>query len=320
MSRAGGAARGLALGLLSIGLAAPGSAQQGAPAGLTLRWLGVAGFSLSDGETVLLHDPFLSRPGRLRTLFTRFRPDGAVLAGALAADGPAPELARAHLVLVGHSHYDHLGDVPWIASRTGATVVGSQTTASIAIGYGLDPDQTRVLDPGETLREGAFDVTPLESRHAPVLFGRVPLPGTLETPPDAPLHAFSFVLGDARAWLVHHRPSGLRVLLLSSAAALPEALAPLEPGVDAVLAATPGREAGFAALLVEQLRPRLVVPHHFDDFTRGIADRDAGTARDPDDLAAFEAELREAAEARDLALRVHRPALFETFRIPEPAP
>ena len=36
----------------------------------------------------------------------------------------AAELGRAAAILVGHSHYDHLGDAPWLARRTGAVLVG----------------------------------------------------------------------------------------------------------------------------------------------------------------------------------------------------
>lgn len=82
-------------------------------------------------------------------------------------------------------------------------------------------------DPGASLRFGPFSVRVIESRHALVLFGRVPLEGTLETPPEAPLHVLSFVLGDARWYLVTHEPSGLRILFTSSANRHPPALAAL---------------------------------------------------------------------------------------------
>ncbi len=298
-------------------LPAPVRAESGS---LGLRWLGVAGFSISDGQTVLLHDPFLSRPGVLRTLLRRFRPDEQVLARLLAADGPAPEAAAARLVLIGHSHYDHLGDAPWIATRIGARLVGSATSAAIAVGYGLPSAQTMVVAPGEEVGEGAFRIRAVESRHARVLFGRVPFPGRLETPPDAPLHAFSFVLGDARAYRVRHEPTGVRLVLLSSAGLHRPALEQIQPGVDAVLTAIQGREADFARTLVEVLQPRLVVPHHFDSFFRSLEDPRAGEASDAEEVAAFEAEVREAAEQLGLPVRLHRPTLFEPFVVAPATP
>ena len=75
----------------------------------------------------------------MKTAFSRYRPDPAVLEPLLRPEGPAPELGRAGLILVGHSHFDHLGDVPWIAKRTGARIAGSRTTALLSRAYGADP-------------------------------------------------------------------------------------------------------------------------------------------------------------------------------------
>jgi len=58
--------------LLWLG-AAPASAD------VSVRWLGVAGFTLTSGETTIAHDPYLSRPGRLRTFFRSYVSDETVL-------------------------------------------------------------------------------------------------------------------------------------------------------------------------------------------------------------------------------------------------
>jgi L-ascorbate metabolism protein UlaG (beta-lactamase superfamily) len=286
--------------------------------GLSVRWLGVAGFAISDGETTLLHDPYLSRPGLWETLFSWYRPDAEVLAPLLEPGSPAPELGRGTLILVGHSHFDHLGDVPWIAARTGAVVAGSRTTVAIAQGYGLPAEQTRQIDPGDALSEGPFTIRTVESRHARIFFGRPPLVGVVEEPPETPIHALSFKLGDARGYLVTHRPTGLRIFLLSSAGVhVPalEALAARGLRVDLLLAAIQGRDASFTRTLVTHLRPRVVIPHHFDDFFRPLDDPGAGEPSDPADVDAFEAEVRAAAEAEGLAVTVARLGLFETYTL-----
>jgi L-ascorbate metabolism protein UlaG (beta-lactamase superfamily) len=311
---AGDAVRRLAVAAaLVLLLAAPAS---GGPDGLRVRWLGVAGFSFDDGETVLLHDPYLSRPGLTSLLFSRYRPDAARLAALVAREGPLPELARASWILIGHGHFDHLGDAPWLAGRSGASVVGSATAVNVARGYGVPEAHARRLDPGQRLEVGAFEVRVVASRHARVALGRVPLDGVVTSPPDGPIHALSFKLGDARSYLLSHRRSGLRVFVTSSAdrdlAAL-EVLRAEGVEVDLLLAAIQGRDADFARDLVRALRPRRVVPHHFDDFLVPLDAPDAGAARDPDDLAAFEAEVRAAAEAEGVTLELRRPALLETL-------
>jgi L-ascorbate metabolism protein UlaG (beta-lactamase superfamily) len=69
---------------------------------MDIRFLGHACFELSDGDTRVLIDPFLSG-----------NPKAAVEAG---------DLEPTHLFLT-HGHPDHYGDTPDIAKRTGAQVV-----------------------------------------------------------------------------------------------------------------------------------------------------------------------------------------------------
>jgi L-ascorbate metabolism protein UlaG (beta-lactamase superfamily) len=69
---------------------------------MDIRFLGHAAFSLSDGDTTVLIDPFLSG-----------NPKAAVSADEVEAT----------TILLTHGHADHLGDTVAIAKRTGAPVV-----------------------------------------------------------------------------------------------------------------------------------------------------------------------------------------------------
>ena len=298
----------------AVAAAAPARAET-----VSLRWLGVAGFAIEAGEDTLLHDPYLSRPGLFRTLFRRYVPDAAVLDGLLAEGSPAPELARADLVLVGHSHFDHLGDAPYIAERTGAVVVGSETTVAISRGFGLPDAQLRRADPGDRLSHGGFDVRVVESRHVNLVLGRPPFQGEVTEPPEWPLHAYGFKLGDARGYLVTHRESGRRIFLLSSAGLHPPALDALAGEglrVDVLLTSMRARADDFVPRLMAALRPRLVVPQHVADFFLPLSDPEAGAPVDEEDLVAFEAEVAAAAAERGIDTEVRRPRLFETIPLP----
>ena len=88
------------------------------PNGLSVRWLGTAGYELVAPEgPVLLIDPYVTRVGLWRYLTGTIDPDvGRIGAAFTRADG----------ILVGHSHFDHVMDVPVIAQRSGAHVWGSR--------------------------------------------------------------------------------------------------------------------------------------------------------------------------------------------------
>ena len=73
-----------------------------------VRFLGHACFDISDGETTVLIDPFLSQ-----------NPKAAISA----------EDAQATTILLTHGHVDHYGDVVDIAKRTGAPVLAVKELA-----------------------------------------------------------------------------------------------------------------------------------------------------------------------------------------------
>jgi L-ascorbate metabolism protein UlaG (beta-lactamase superfamily) len=88
---------------------------------MDIRFLGHAAFELSDGDTRVLIDPFLSG-----------NPKAAVEAGDLEAT----------TILLTHGHIDHLGDTVDIAKRTGAAVV-----AIVELAGEIGSDGVDVFDP-----------------------------------------------------------------------------------------------------------------------------------------------------------------------------
>lgn len=284
-----------------------------------MRWLGCAGFSFTSGDTTILADPYLSRPGKLRLLFSRYRPNEELLATYLSPDGPTPEMREADLVVIGQSHFDHLGDAPWFAARTGARIAGTATTKNIALGYGTPEEKLLVVGDGDVIRQGPFEVRVVESLHGKVMFGRVPIDGTVDQPQTGPVHAFSMKMGGALGFLITHKPTTQRFYIISSADVLDEALARLRAEgltADVVLPAIPGHDETFTESLLETFEPRLLIPHHFDDFTVPI--EEAGESRlGAADLEGFEAEVNEVAERLGLHVEVRRPEIFAPFYWPE---
>ena len=82
-----------------------------------LRWLGVAGFSISADDTNLLHDPYLSRPGIWKTLTSWYEPDEAVLAPLFVNGSRAHELSRARAILIGKQHQRAIDILPCSTAR-----------------------------------------------------------------------------------------------------------------------------------------------------------------------------------------------------------
>ena len=71
----------------------------------------------------------------------------------------------ADYIFAGHSHGDHIGDIPFIAKRFGSTVIGSRTTTNLMLTAGVDKSRLVTISGGENLVAKDFSVRVIESRH-----------------------------------------------------------------------------------------------------------------------------------------------------------
>ncbi len=230
---------------------------RGRPDGVRLRWLGTAGHVLEGATTTLLIDPFVSRPWPLATLFSPLRSDPA----EVARHTPS----RVDGVLVGHSHFDHLLDAPAIARRTGATIVGSSTTAAFARAEGVAEDRIVVVPPrGASVEIGDARVTFVPSLHAKLALGRVPFAGEVTATPRLPARLHEYKMGGAFALLIEL--DGVRIFHNGSADLVDAEVAGLRADVALVGLAGRRATARYLPRLLSALAPAIVVPTHHDSF------------------------------------------------------
>jgi L-ascorbate metabolism protein UlaG (beta-lactamase superfamily) len=231
------------------------------PTGLRLRWLGNNAWDLSYRGTTVLVDPWL----------TRFR-TGTYTQGGARPDTPLSVdpatidryVTRADLILVCHGHYDHIADVPYLARRTGATVVGDASHCNLLRAMEVPERQLLTVAPGRRLTRGGFAVDVLHSLHS--MTGNppaVPFPGSVEDRvPPRPQTVADLVEGGTLAYRIG--VPGLTLLVLSSGNFDAEALAGQHP--DAVILPAGGAADYPGRLLGELGEPRWVLPSHWDDY------------------------------------------------------
>ncbi|HWM86005.1 MAG TPA: MBL fold metallo-hydrolase [Kofleriaceae bacterium] len=230
------------------------------PRGLELTWLGTAGFRLRYQGQTLLIDPYLTRLPLRRFLSRRVaRPD---------TDAIARHIDGADAVLVGHSHFDHVLDVPFVARATGARVYGSRSTAHLMGLSGL-AHQAVEVEPYRVYDIGPFQVTFVPSAHARLLLGvAVPMSGDITCDHLDDLNARAY--GCGQVYGIHVRAGGVGFYHLGSAELEDEAV--IHRGVDVLLAAIAGRgfSPRFLPRVLRRLEPAWLVPHHHDDFFRPL--------------------------------------------------
>lgn len=242
---------------------------------VSLAYLGTAGWQITNGKTVILIDPYLTRvksqspnddvsPDDPRPLATR---DSTVESDTAVIDA---HIKKADFIFLTHTHTDHSLDMPYIAKKTGARVIGTESTANVARAYDVPERQIQVVKGGEDLKFDGFSVRVIRSIHG--IF-RKPTPGQAPASPPvvptdlkAPLRLGQHAEGGTLAYLIqidHHR-----ILFFGSMNYIESELVGLRPDV-ALLGAMPERNniEDYTPRLMRVLgNPLLVIPTHWDRF------------------------------------------------------
>jgi len=237
---------------------------------LELTYFGTAGWRISDGRVVVLVDPYISRlnygegghPEDDRPHFARTDPawSDTTLVDSLVTE--------ADFILVTHSHFDHLADVPHIARKTGAKVIGHETANTILRAYGIPDEQLYTVRGGEDYQFDNFSLRVVPSLHS-ALNEKLYYDSRRydeETELEAPLRIDQFIEGGTLAFLA--RFDRHTVLAMGGMNFIERELEGLEP--DILLAGMNGSRLGLydydRRLLTSTGFPEIVFPTHWDNF------------------------------------------------------
>ena len=174
-------------------------------------------------------------------------------------------------ICVGHTHYDHVADVPAIVLRDGALVFGSRSCSNLLTKSGVRRNKfSTVPRKGGVYEAGDFHITMVEGAHGPIFFGRVPYPGPINADIDPPLRTMQYRVGDVFG--VHVRAGKVSLYHNGTANLVDEGLKRMSANV--VLAGLSGAQntENYFQRLCTPLNPRYVIPTHYDAFFGPIED------------------------------------------------
>jgi L-ascorbate metabolism protein UlaG (beta-lactamase superfamily) len=237
---------------------------------ITLTYLGVAGWSIESAGKTILVDPYFSRPNL----------DGPIASDPAAIAKHAP--ARADAIVIGHSHVDHLLDAPAVAKVTGASIIGSDSTARVALASGVPKEQVIPIKGGEDYAFAGYSIRVIPGLHSALdhkqTFGK---PITVLPPSKFG----DWEEGGAFNYLV--RVGGHEVFVQSSANFIEREVEGLRP--DIAIIATGLREEiyHYTCRLMRALgEPPIVLVNHFDNWQEAPVDEPAS-----EDMKKFIAEV-----------------------------
>ena len=296
---------------------APDTASGAVPAdSLTMRYLGAAGWELSAGlesdRVVVLVDPYLTRakygdssswdPNDTRASYTR---SDTLFSDTDLIDA---EIDRADFIVVHHSHPDHVMDVPYIAHRTGAVVLGHESTINILRAYDVPDEQLVTVRGGEDYDFGSVSIRVIPTLHSPLNDKRYFQSAVVEAGVTRPVRINQLVEGGSLMFLV--RIGGHAVATMGSMNFIEREVVGLRPDIALVGAAPSHLEiTDYTERLMRLLDfPPIVMPTHADNFQ---APYGSPLAVRTEWIEAFAAEVRAASPDSQLILPRH----LERFRV-----
>jgi L-ascorbate metabolism protein UlaG (beta-lactamase superfamily) len=254
---------------------------------ITLTYLGVAGWQIEAAGKVVITDPYVSRP---------VDPDAPLVSDAAAVAARTP--AKADLVVVGHSHFDHLLDAPAVALRTGAVLLGSVSTTRVGRASGLADDRLIAVKGGEDFAMDGFSIRAIPSLHSAIgdkhIFG-----AEIPPEPELPMPQAGYQEGGTFAYLV--RLGGHEVLVLDTANFIERELVGLRPDIAIIAPGLREHIHDYTCRLLHALGdPPVVIATHFDDWKGPPVD-----APPSEDLTKFGDEVRACAPHTRLIVPKH---------------
>ncbi len=277
----------------------PGS--PGYPTEVQIKYLGAGGVVMKRGADVIVTAPFYSNPSIPRVAFGEIRARPDQIDHFLGVPGNG--LAGATAILVGHAHYDHLMDVPYVKSKylPQAKVYGSDTMRYTLLGDKSLPVADIVSVEAIAAKNGLPGkwtyATPrlrfmaIESEHAPIILHLKFFEGTYDAPlQEIPTRASAWREGRTFAYLIDFLGADgatvdFRIHYQDAASNWPVGAPPKFPDpqdqhpVDLAIVCMPGFDQveNYPNAIVTTLKPRFVVIIHWENFFALLPD-------DPRDL------------------------------------
>lgn len=237
---------------------------------IKLRYLGCAGWEITDGQITVLVDPYISRvklgtgPATSKEDTRRsFARSDVYVSDTIIIN---KVITKADFILVHHSHVDHLADVPYIALKTGAKVIGTESTINVLRAYGVPNDQLYTVKGGEDYQFENFSVRVIKSLHSALGKKHYFNSKTISEDVKAPMKISEFVEGTSLMFLL--RFDSHSILTAGSMNFIEKEVEGLRP--DIIL---PG--VNFSRLEIykytERLLtatgfPKIIIPSHWDNF------------------------------------------------------
>ncbi|MCK4964336.1 MAG: MBL fold metallo-hydrolase [Dehalococcoidia bacterium] len=268
---------------------------------VSVRWTGAAGLEFThNGQTILI-DPYHSRLGKLKVFFGRLTPD------IRAIEGYSEKLpGNLSAIIVGHTHFDHALDIPEFSKHLDGPLVGSLSLENLMARHGM-PSRVTVCEGSKRIDlPGNAALTMIPSMHGLAVFG-ITLSGDIDPSGQCPLRFSQYRHG--AVYMPKLEMGGKTFMHAGSANFIESELGGHHCDVLFMCVSGWKKNPAYTTSFLEILKPKIIVPIHFDDFTAPLRPGLKPPTMPFVDLDGFLKSLRQSAP--DIEIRVSQ--LFETM-------
>jgi L-ascorbate metabolism protein UlaG (beta-lactamase superfamily) len=234
-----------------------------------VRWLGTNAWEVTGNGATVLVDPYVSRTYTGATKPGRFDPETPIAIDEAAID---EHIGAADSILITHAHFDHIADVPYVAAKTGATVLGTETHLNLLRAMGTPAEQLSLVGGGERYQFEGYTVEVFRSshgvtgKHKNLLF-----PGTRPGEvPARPEVVKDLVEGGSLAYLVDF--DGVSLYFNAVPSFHEREIAGIRPTVLFMQGANPNYPDYEERLFAAVGSPPYVIPTHWDDYEEPLTE------------------------------------------------
>ncbi len=236
---------------------------------MKVTFFGTTTLLFDDGRDQILFDCHFTRPSLTKYIFGSEPSDTELIDRMLAAHC----VNRLKAIFISHTHHDHVMDAPYVSSRTGAPIYGSHSAMNVARGGSIQDGKLYEFHGGDRFEVGDFRIRVLPSLHSKPTFLNNDLGQTIDSPLSYPCRLRDYKEGGSFDFVVEHgektyliRPSfnfiegqldGIRADVLFL-------------GVAGLAKADTETERKFFMETADKVKPRLIIPVHWDNFFSGL--------------------------------------------------
>ena len=232
---------------------------------MKVTFFGTTTLLFDDGKDQIFFDAHMTRPSLLKYIFGSEPTDTKTVDAMLKAH----HVDRLRAIFVSHSHHDHVMDAPYIAKKTGAMIYGTSSALNVARGGDVPEEQLKAFAANETCEVGGFRIKVIPSIHSKPTILNNDLGQTIDAPLRQPAKLRAYKEGGSFDFYVEAQ--GKRFMIRPSFNYIKGQMDGYHAdvlflGVAGLQKASQKMEKTFFAETVEKVKPKLVIPLHWDNF------------------------------------------------------